>query len=49
MVNQKNAVGKKFFSLFQLLNVILDQFVESKLCVVMYYKFTDHKLVQNYI
>ena len=49
MVNQRNAVEKIFFSLFQLLNIILDQFVECKLCVVMYYKFTDHRLVQNYI
>ena len=48
MVNHKN-VGKIFFSLIQLLNVILDQFVECKLSIVMYYKFTDHKLVQNYI
>ena len=49
MLNQKNAVAEKIFSLFQLLNLILDQFVECKLCIVMYYKFTDHKLVQNYI
>ena len=49
MVNHKNVVEKNFFSLFQLLNTILDQFVDCKLCIVMYYKFTDHKLVQNYI
>ena len=33
MVNLKNVVGEIFFSLFQLLNVILDQFVDCKLCV----------------
>ena len=49
MINQKNVVGIIFFSLFQLLNVILDQFVDCKLCIVMHYQFTDHKLVQNYI
>ena len=49
MVNYKNALEKIFFSLFQLLNTILDQFVDCKLCVVMYYKFTDQKLVKNYI
>ena len=49
MVNLKNAVGKNFFSLFQILNIILDQFVDCKLCIVMYYKFTVQKLVQNYI
>ena len=48
MVNHKNA-GKNYFSLFQVLNVILDQFVDYKLCIVMYYKFTVHKLVQNSI
>ena len=37
------------FSLFQILNIILDQFVDCKLCIVMYYKFTVQKLVQNYI
>ena len=35
--------------LFQLLNAILDQFVGCKLCIVMYYKFTVHKFVQNYV
>ena len=49
MVNLKNAVGKKIFSLFQILNTILDQFVDCTLCIAMYYKFTVQKLVQNYI
>ena len=42
--------GRNIFSpLFQFLNAILDQFVDRKLCIVMYYKFTVHKLVQNCI
>ena len=49
MVNLKNVVGEKIVSLFQILNIILDQFVDCKLCIVMYYKFTVQKLVQNYI
>ena len=48
MVNHKNAV-EIFFFLFQLLNALLDQFMDCKLCIVMYYKFTVHKLVQNSI
>ena len=49
MVNQKNVVEKDVSFIFQLLNVIWDQFVNCKLCIVMYYKFTVRKLVQNYI
>ena len=45
----KKCGRNNFFSLFQLLNVILDQFVDCKLCIVMHYKFIDHKSVQNYI
>ena len=36
---KKNVVGK----------IILDQFADCKLCIVIYYKFTVHKLVQNYV
>ena len=50
MVNHKNAVKNNFFLYFsQLLNTILDQFVDCKLCIVMYYKFTDPQIGQNYI
>ena len=49
MVNLKIVVWKISFSLFQILNIILDQFVDCKLCIVMYYKFTVQKLVQNHI
>ena len=38
-----------FSQILNLLNIISDQFVVCKLCIVMYYKFTDHKLVQNFI
>ena len=48
MVNQKKC-RNNIFSLFQLLNIILDQFVDCKLCIVMHYKFIDHRSVQNYI
>ena len=49
MGKAKECGRNNFFPLFKLLNTILDQFVDSKLCVVMYYKFTVHKLVQNFI
>ena len=33
----------------KLLNVNSDQFMASKICIVMYYEFSNHKLARIYI
>ena len=50
--NETNVVlqmSVPFIGKFQLLNVILDQFVVCKFIIHYYTKFTVHKLIQNCI